>query len=68
MILVPHMPVAIATMVLFLSQIAILAASMSFEKAVPEEYVHTKHNQQRRGSEDQVRQDLGRKEKNEGKC
>jgi hypothetical protein len=54
--LVPHIPVVVATIVLFLSQIAILAASISFEKAraVPEEYVHTKHDQQRRGSEDQV--------------
>jgi hypothetical protein len=30
--LVPHIPVAMATMVLFLSQIAILTASISFEK------------------------------------
>ena len=35
--LAPHMPVAAATIVLFLFQIAILAASMSFEiKAVAE--------------------------------
>jgi hypothetical protein len=53
--LIPHMPVAIATIVLFLSQIAILAVSISFEKAVPEEYVHTKHDQQRSSSEDQER-------------
>ena len=54
------MPVAIATIVLFLPQIAILTAAISFEKAVPEEYVHTKYDHKRRGSEDQVRQDLGR--------
>lgn len=49
------MAVTIATIVLFFSQIAILAASISFEKAVSEEYLHTKHDQQRRGSNDRVR-------------
>jgi hypothetical protein len=55
------MPVAIATIVLFLPQIAILTAPISFEKAVPEEYVHTKRDHQRRGSEGQVRYDLREK-------
>jgi hypothetical protein len=53
--LVLHMPVAIATINLFLPQIAILTAAISYEKAVPEEYVHTKHDHKRRGSEEQIR-------------
>jgi hypothetical protein len=55
------MPIAMNTIVFFISQMAILEASISFEKAVPEEYIHTKHDQQRRSRKDQVGKDLGRK-------
>ena len=58
---VSHTPVARATIILFRSQMAILVNSMRFAKAAPEEDVHAKHDQQRRGSEGQVTQDLGRK-------
>jgi len=49
--LIPHTPVAKATMIFFLSQMAILMTSISFAKATPEEDVHAEHDQQRRGSE-----------------
>ena len=58
--LVPHTPVAKATTIFFLFQMAILMASISFTKATPEEDVHAKHDQQRRGSKGQVSKDLGR--------
>ena len=61
--LTPHTPVAKATIIFFLSQMAILTASISFAKATPgpEEDVHAKHDQQRRGSEGQVSKDLARR-------
>jgi hypothetical protein len=49
--LIPHMQVAAATIILFLSQMAILAAFMSFVSAATEGNVHSKHDQQRRGNE-----------------
>ncbi len=52
--LVPHILVAKATIILFLSQIAILTASVSIVKGVPEEDEHAKHDQERGGSEGQV--------------
>jgi hypothetical protein len=58
---VSHTPVTIPTIILFQIQIAILVNSMNFAKAAPEEDVHAKHDQQRRGSEGYVSQDLGRK-------
>jgi hypothetical protein len=57
------MPVAIATIALFFSQMAILAPSISFFKNTTGEDVHAKHDQQRRGSEGQVSKDLGRRNK-----
>ncbi len=59
--LVTHILVARATIILFLSQIAILTASVSFEKGVPEEDEHAKHDQERRGNESQVTQALKRR-------
>ena len=52
--LVTHILVVRAIMILFLFQIAILTASVSFENGVPEEDEHAKHNQERRGNESQV--------------
>lgn len=54
----PHMAIARAAIIFFLFQMAILMASLSFAKAMPEEYVHAKHHQQRRGREGQVSEDL----------
>ena len=61
--LIPHTPVADATTIIFLSQMAILFASISFKFAngVPEEDVHAKHDQQQRGSEGNVSKDLERR-------
>ena len=58
---VSHTPVARATIILFQFQMAILVSFVSFTQASAEEDVHAKHDQQRRGSEGQVTQDLGRK-------
>jgi hypothetical protein len=58
-ILTPHTPVAKATIIFFLSQMAILMASISFAKATSEEYLHAKHHQQGRSGEGQVSKDLG---------
>ncbi len=52
--LVTHILVVRAIIILFLFQIAILTASVSFENGVPEEDEHAKHNQERRGNESQV--------------
>jgi hypothetical protein len=59
--LIPHIPVAKTTIIFFLSQMAILMASVSFAKATPEGDVHAKHDQQGRGSEGQVSKDLERR-------
>ena len=48
---VPHIPNAAATIILFLSQIAILVVFMSFVRTAAEENVHSKHDQQRRGND-----------------
>jgi hypothetical protein len=58
--LIPHTPVAKATMIFFLFQMAILMASISFEKTTSKGDVHAKHDQQRRGGGDQVSKDLGK--------
>ncbi len=52
--LVTNIPVARATIIRFLSQIAILTASVSFEKGDPEEDEHAKYDQERTASESQV--------------
>jgi hypothetical protein len=56
--LIPHKLVARAMIIFFLFQMAILMASISFARAIPEEDIHAKHDQQRRGSEGQVSKDL----------
>jgi hypothetical protein len=56
--LIPHISVARATIVPSLSQTVILAAFISFAKATRNEGVHAKHDQERRGSEGQLCQDL----------
>jgi hypothetical protein len=48
------MPAAIAVITLFFSQMAMLAAAISFAKTVTIEDVHAKYDQQRRGSEGQI--------------
>jgi hypothetical protein len=60
--LIPHTPVAKATMIFFLFQMAVLMASISFAKTTPEGDVHAKHDQQGRGSEGQVSKDLERRQ------
>ncbi len=52
--LITHILVARATIIRFLSQIAILRDSVSFEMGGPYEDEHAKHDQERRGSEGQV--------------
>jgi hypothetical protein len=52
--LIPHIPVTMATITLFLSQMAMLAATISFAKSAAEVDAHAKHDQQRRGSEGKV--------------
>ena len=56
--LVTHTPVAKATIIFFLSQMAILMASISFTKTTPEGDVHAKHDQQRSRSGGHVSKDL----------
>jgi len=58
--LTPHVPVTRARITLFFSQIANLMVSMSFANGVSEEDEHAEHDQERRGSEGEVAQDLGR--------